>query len=288
MKKIFKHPSFWGILAALVIIVPQMNLFDFLGTDSLHIGVLKGSMDYPGMSSFNLYRFADGNPELMSEIVSRGYYPWFASLHWKVIFARHLPSLLIAANYKICGMKPLGYIIHTLLWYIALIVLLGIMMDRLLRPLAGKAHHPAAYLALIFFAFSTSHIEVVFYGAARWLFIVGTLALLALLAHLKWREDNWKPGRYLSIIAIVLALFSGEAALAALAYLAAYELFGTVDVFKKRIRALLPVIILAFVYLCCYKLMGYGTGGQDFYINPLKSTVNFYQSLTHSNGIYIG
>jgi hypothetical protein len=185
----------------------------------------------------------------------------------------------MAANHKICGLHPLGYMIHTLFWYIVLIAVLGLLVNRLLPASPGKAHHPASYLVVIMFAFSTSHLEIIYYGAARWLLIAAVFAVAGLLAHLKWREQNWKPGRYLSIIAFALALLSGEAALAALAYLAAYELFGSKDTFKIRMTALLPTVILVGIYLLGYKLMGYGTGGQDYYINPLSEPVTFMTAL---------
>ncbi|UCH92992.1 MAG: hypothetical protein JSV88_22245 [Candidatus Aminicenantes bacterium] len=279
MKKIFKSPIFWGIIAALLVIVPQINVYQFAGTDCFHIGVLEGLIKYPGVGPFTLYQFADGNPDRMSEMISEGQYPWFTSPDWKVSFCRHLPSALIALNHKICGLKPFGYVIHSLLWYMALISILGLLVKRIVPGWHGKLSHPVTYLTLIIFAFSTSHLLIVCYGATRWLLIATTLALAGLLAHLKWREQGWKPGRYLSLIAFFLALLSGEAALAVLAYLAAYELFGSQEPFKKRIKALLPTALLVFVYLIFYRVMDYGTGGQDLYINPLTDPITFITAL---------
>jgi hypothetical protein len=279
MKKIFKSPILWGIIAVLLVVVPQLNIYQFIGTDCIHIGVLEGLWGYPGMGPFTLYQFADGNPRRMSEIISRGFFPWFYSPDHKVSFCRHLPSALIALNHKICGLKPLGYTIHSLLWYMALISLLGLLVRRIVPARQGKRYHPVTYLTLIIFAFSTSHMLIVFYVAARWLLIATTLALAGLLAHLKWREQGWKPGRYLSLIAFFLALLSGEAALAVLAYLAAYELFGSQEPFKKRIKALLPTAVLVFVYLIFYRVMDYGTGAQDLYINPMTEPITFITAL---------
>jgi hypothetical protein len=279
MKKIFKSPILWGIIAALLVIVPQLNIYQFTGTDCIHIGVLEGLWDYPDLGPFNLYQFADGNPQRMCEIISRGYFPWFTSPDQQVSFCRHLPSAFIALNHKICGMKPLGYVIHSLLWYMALISILGVLVKRIVPGWHGKLSHPVTYLTLIIFAFSTSHMLILFYSAARWLLIATTLALAGLLAHLKWREQGWKPGRYLSLIAFFLALLSGEAALAVLAYLAAYELFGLQEPFKKRIKALLPPAVLVFVYLIFYRVMDYGTGGQDLYINPMTDPIAFITAL---------
>lgn len=279
MKRIFKSPVFWGVLAVLVIIVPQLGIYDFIGTDCFHVGFLEGVLEYPGFGPFNLYRFANGDPEHMSDIISNNFFPWFSSLDWKLIFCRHLPSLLIALNHKICGLKPLGYIIHSLLWYMLLIAVLGFLMGRIAPGSESKRFHPAAYLAVIIFAFSTSHMEIVFLGSARWMLITTTFALAGLVFHLKWREQGWKPGRYLSLLAIFLALLSGEAALALLAYLAAYELFGSGEPLEKRIKALLPAAVLVVIYLLFYRLMDYGVGGQDLYINPLADPLAFLTDL---------
>lgn len=279
MKKIFKSPIFWGITAVLLVVVPQINLYQFTGTDCIHIGVLEGLWDYPGLGPFTLYQFANGNPKWMSEIISNAFFPWFTSLDWKVNFCRPLSSGLIALNHEICGLKPLGYTIHSLLWYMVLISILGLLVKRIVPTRQGRCYHPVTYLTLIIFAFSTSHMLMLFYGAARWLLIATTLALAGLLAHLKWREQGWKPGRYLSIIAFFLALLSGEAALAVLAYLAAYEFFGSQKPVKNRIKALMPTALLVFVYLIYYRLMNYGTASQDLYINPMTDPVSFITAL---------
>jgi hypothetical protein len=70
-----------------------------------------------------------------------------------------------------------------------------------------------------------------------------------LAAHLKWREKNWRPGRLLSLIAVITALLAGEASLSVLAFLAVYGLFGRSDPFKKRFAALVPGVFITVAYL---------------------------------------
>lgn len=276
MKKFFKSPFFWAVLAALLVIAPQLRIYQFLGTDCIHVGVLEGRLDYPGLGPFALYQFSDGTPQWNAELVSKGLWPWFINPYWKINFCRHLPSALTALNHQLCGLHPTGYVIHSLLWYIALVVLLGLLASRLAAGWAGRS---VALLTMVIFAVSMSHAEVIFYCATRWMLMAAVFALLALLAHMSWREQGWKPGRFLSIAAIVLALLCGEAALAALAFLAAYELFGRSDPFKRRITALLPAVGLVVVYLIIYRIVGYGTGGQGLYLNPFNDPGAFIVGL---------
>lgn len=279
MKQMIKSPIFWGIVAALLLIIPNFQYYQFYGSDITHIGVLEGTIDFPGLEPLSLYRFSDGTPEHMNEVISKGYFPWYTSPYWKMYFCRHLPSALIALNHKISGMEPAGYMVHNIFWYLLLIVMLGILYRRLIPGLDGKAHHPAVYIALLLFALAMRQQLVVFYGSARWMMVVTVFALAGLLAHIKWREHGWKPGRYLSLIWFFLALLSGEAALAILAYLAAYELFGRSDPLKKRIHALLPTAIMVFIYLVIYKIVGYGGGGMGTYVNPFSDPVGFIAGL---------
>ncbi len=317
MKRLIKSPFTWGVLAALLVLIPHIHLYDFIGTDCIQMGVLEGTVDFPGMKPYHLYHFADGTAEHAQKLRDRGLYPWFTADEIKMNFCRHLASCLTALNHEICGLNPMGYIIHSLFWYLAVIIMVGIFARSILPPPAtssrkleatqgsnkgvGKqnSHFAAVTIALILFALPLRNAILVFYGSARWLLIASTLGLLGLVFHIKWRQDGWKPGRYLSIIFFILALLTGEAALAVMAFLVAYELFGrggreistgesnepgAVDrglnePLKKRIIALLPAVVLVFIYLVFHRLMGYGAGGFEYYIHPFDHPLNFLISL---------
>jgi hypothetical protein len=279
MKKLLRTPIIWGILAALLVAVPQLQFYKFFGTDCTHIGILEGTLDYPGMGPLALYQFSDGSLEHMNEIISEGFYPWFTNPRWKMNFCRHIPSGLMAMTHGVFGQTAIAYPIHSLLWYLIIIVFLGLLVRRILPGTGGWVNHPAAYMVLVIFAFSTRNAEILFYGGARWLLVATAFVLAGFLAHLKWREENWKPGRFLSLAAFLAALLSGEASLAVLAFLAAYELFGSADPLKIRIKALLPTSIMVFVYLIIYRLMGYGGGGMDLYTHPFSDPVGFITAL---------
>jgi hypothetical protein len=279
MKKLLKSPIFWGVVAALVVTIPWVTAYEFFATDCTHVGVLSGRMDYPGMGPLTLYRFFDGTPQHMSAMISAGYQPWFSTLDRKMNMCRHLSSAFTALNYQISGMNPEGYVLHSVLWYLVIIVLVGLLVRRIVPDSGAGAHHPVSFITVIIFALAYRNAFMIYYGGARWLLITMAFGLAGLLAHIKWREQDWKPGRYLSLTAFLLALLSGEAALAMLAFLAAYELFGRSDPIKKRISTLLPAAVMAFIYLIIYKLMNYGTANLAIYSNPFNDPIGFISTL---------
>jgi len=279
MKKLLKSPILWGVLAALVVTIPPVKNYEFLWTDCTHVGVLSGRIDYPGMGPLTLYRFSDGNPQHMSALISAGLEPWFSTPDRKMNMCRHLSSAFTALNYQISGMNPLGYVLHSVLWYLVLIVLVGFLVRRIVPGSGGGSVHPVSFITVIIFALASRNAMNISYGGTRWLLITMAFGLAGLLAHIKWREQDWKPGRFLSLIAFLLALLSGEAALAMLAYLAAYELFGTSDPVKKRISALIPAAVMTFIYLVIYRLMNYGTANLGTYTNPFNDPIGFISAL---------
>lgn len=279
MKKLLKSPILWGVLAALVVTIPWVTSYEFFGTDCTHVGVLAELIDYPGMGPLTLYRFLDGSPQHMSALISEGLWPWFSTLDSKMIMCRHLSSALTALNYKISGLNPLGYALHSLLWYLVLIVLVGFLVRRIVPDSGSRTVHPISFITVIIFALAVRNADIVNYGGARWLLITMAFGLAGLLSHIKWREQDWKPGRLLSLIAFLLALLAGEAALAMLAYLAAYELFGSSDPLKKKISAILPAAVMVFIYLIIYRIMNYGTANMGLYSNPFNDPIGFISAL---------
>jgi hypothetical protein len=279
MKKLLKSPIFWGVLAALVVTVPEVTVYEFCGSDCTHVGVLSGRMEYPGMGPLTLYQYEDGNPQHISALISSGFLPWFSTLDMKMTMCRHLSSAFTALNYQISGMNPLGYVLHSVLWYLVIIVLLGFLVRRIVPGSGTGTNHPVSFITVIIFALAYRNAFIISYGGARWLLITMAFGLAGLLAHIKWREEGWNPGRYLSLIAFLLTLLAGEAALAMLAYLAAYELFGTADPVKKKISALLPAVIMTFIYLVIYRLMNYGTANLETYTNPFNDPIGFIIAL---------
>jgi hypothetical protein len=279
MKRLLMSPILWAMLAAVVVSVPIIRSYDIIATDATHVVHLEGLKHYSGYGPLTLYRFADGSPEHMSALISAGFYPWFTNLDHKMNLFRPIPSLLIYLNHRISRLNPVGYPVHSLLWYLLLIVSMGVLARLITAKTDSGGFHPVCYIALLLFALAARNYFFIIYAGGRYLLILLTFGLAGLTAHIKWREQGWKPGRWLSLCAFLLCLLCGEAALALLAYLAAYELFGSPDALKKRINALLPVGALVVIYLLFYRLMDYGTANFDLYTNPFNDPMGFISAL---------
>ncbi len=98
---------------------------------------------------------------------------------------------------------------------------------------------------------------------------------MGLHLHLRWREDGWRPGAWLAPPVFAIGLGASETALAVLAYVLAYELFGATGDRRQRLRASAPAIGLATVYVAVYKAAGFGSQGFGVYLDPFGAPVEF-------------
>ena len=245
--------------AAFVLCLPGLQL-GLVADDYMHIAVLEKLLPVGG--PLDLFDWAPGNPEAIQPRIAHGPYPWTTDPNVRVVFFRPLSSALIAldhALFKNC--VPLQHF-HSILWY-GLIILACHLLFRMNLPGA------VAFLALLLFAVDESHLFAAVWLANRNALVAAVPALFGLCAHLRWREDGWKPGLPLSLLGYALGLLGGETALGVLAYLAAYELFAAPGRWPRRLAAFLPATALVIVYLAAYKTMGYGAHGSGFYVDPI-------------------
>lgn len=245
-----------------------MPFSSFMADDFMQLGILEGVSPCTWLGPMDVYTLADGNLAHMRTLKDSGAFQWFWDPEFKAKFFRPLSSVLLIMDHAIFGLNPIGYSIHNLLWFAALIIAAGFLMQR---AVPGRI----SSLAIIIFSISGIHWYVVYWTAARHIIVAASIGLWSLLAYTKWREQGWKKGRIISISGILLSLLAGEAALGVLAYFFAYELLSTDDALKQKLKNLLPVIILTVVYLIVYKSLGYGAYGGSGYLNPVSEPLQF-------------
>ena len=253
------------MLALTVPLVPHSH---FYGDDYIQIGTLEGTFDQFGSPPFDLYRFADGSTERMKRLIETGPFPWFVHPEMKTHFFRPVSSALLTLDHALFGRHVQLYRIQAILWYLLLVLAFWAWMCRMI-PTTGRRIWAVPVLALLIFAVSDSHWSNVLWTAGRWVLMAATLALLACVAHLRWRMEGWRPGRYLSVVFAALALLSGEVSLAVFSYLVAFEIIATGGKAKERAMALVPFAVLIGVYLIFYISVGFGAAATDDYVNPL-------------------
>lgn len=215
----------------------------------------------------DVYRFI-GGAEDVKNLTAHGPFPWFCAPDLKLALFRPLSAALLALDNRLFGHAPFGWHLHSALWYLALVGAAGLVLRRLLD-------RPALAVALLLFASSDSHVMALAWIANRHSAVSVTLGLLGLAAHLRAREDGWRPGLYLAPLLCALGLLASETALGVLAYLVAFEIWGRDDAPRTRLRALAPPILLAVAYVLAYKLGGYGTYHSGSYIDPLGEPLSF-------------
>jgi hypothetical protein len=160
-----------------------------------------------------------------------------------------------------------GYRLHGALWFVLLAVGVAGLFRRALPG-------PVGVLALIVFTISGIH-GILSWTATRHIVIAAALGVLAVGAHMRWREQDWRPGLPLALVEFALALAASEAALGVLAYLLAYEALGAPGRLRRRVVALLPISGLVVIYLGLYVALGLGSPGSGVYFDPLHEPLRF-------------
>lgn len=274
-------PLFGAVLITLIFGFIQLPFSQFMADDFMQLTMLEGVSPHTWTGPADLYTLADGNPGHMKISKDEGAWQWFQDPQLKVKFFRPLTSLLLALDHAVFGINPIGYGIHNILWFLSLVIAVGIIIKRLSRtPGRGgdsffALPDPVCTWAIYIFALSGIHWYVVYWAACRHIIIAGSIAAWSLSAYIKWREEGWKKGRIISVFGFITALFAGETALAVLAYLLAYEIILPSRDLKAKLKNLSPFLVLVAVYLIFHKFAGYGAAAGAGYIDPLKETLRF-------------
>jgi len=259
----------WGfravILIAALLALPSLFVGFFLD-DYAHLEAVDGLS--PVASAWNLYCFAPGNPALTAHLIDTGPLPWFTAPDIRVRFFRPLSSGTMILDRALFGDASWGYHLHSVLWYLALLIVIGRLLRRALPGSLGV-------LTLALFAVDESHWFPVVWWAHRNTLVAAAFGFAGLLAYVRWRETGWRPGLPLALVSFGLGLLGGEAALSVFGYLLAYEMLAAPGSLSSRSRALLPFVGLGAVYIAGYVLGGYGVSGTGCYFSPLSDPLTY-------------
>jgi len=253
----YRHPIVLAVVVGILLALPSLWV-GFIPSDLPLIAQVEGW--YPQMGqSFNVYAFFRDLPTT----------PWWTSPHANIAFWRPLASALLRLDNWLFGRHTIFYHLHSLVWLAALIVACGLLYLRL----PGRV----GVLALLILVLDESHISTIGWICNRHAVVSIVPALFGLLAHLRWREERWRPGRPLALVGFVAGLLGGETALSILAYAMAYELFaGAPDAspaLSQRLRGLWPLVLLAGGYVVAYRAMGFGVSGTSIYLDPANDPI---------------
>jgi hypothetical protein len=255
------------LLLGILLHLPSFQ-FGFLLDDYLLLGIIEGDFAAWGTER-SPFSFFVGDAEETARIASVGGYPWWIDDGIKIKGARPLSQWLLRVDLALSGRTAPGYHLHSLLWWLAALWVCGLVLRRALPGGTGT-------LALLLFALDAGHVLPAGWIANRNALVALTPVLLALWAHIRWREEGWRTGRLVAGAGMIIGLLGGELAVAAISYLVAYELFGApVRGMRDRAAGLAPIAILVAAYLLIYRLLGYGAAGSGLYIDPGQDPIGY-------------
>jgi hypothetical protein len=250
------------LLVAALLGLAELPFAALMADDLMQLGALEGVLPSSAWTGpLDLYTISDGDPEHVRAMQDAGAFPWFFGPAFEMAFLRPVSSALVALDHATWELWPPGHRLHGGLWLLALVAGFGLVVRRALP--SGLAS-----LALVVFAVSAIHGSL-FWNATRHVVVAGALGVLALAAHLEWREAGWRAGHLLSIAGFALALAASEAALSVIAYLVAYEALGAGGRAGERLRAAAPALLLTAAYVALYLALGLGAAGGG-YADPLR------------------
>lgn len=258
-----------ALLLAVLLALPSL-LVGFYSDDWVQIAFLR-DLSVSKNEPWQLYRFLPDDPALVARLIREGGMPWWTDPELHYGFLRPLSSLLFALDHALFGLAPLGYHVHTALWGVAFVGAGALVYRRSLPPVT-------AGLALLLFCVDDVRSQATQWIAARHALVSAVPAFLGLAAHIAHRRGTFRAGRFVAPLLFAVGLAGGESAVACLAYVFAYELFGPEargTPGSARARALAPVTVVMALYVGIYRALGSGVSTNGQYYDPLHDPAGF-------------
>lgn len=227
----------------------------------------------PDVGRFDMFTMSRGNPETIRYFKNMGFAPWWTPEDFKLGFWRPLASAHHFVQYQLWPHSPVPMHAVSLAWLAVATYLAALVYRRFIgvRWIAG--------LAALLYAVQPGHAMTAGWIANQNALLSVTFGLGAILAHDRWRVEQWKPGAVIGPSLLMLSVLSAESGTAAGAYLLAYGLLA--DPSKMRPRGLLflaPHVAVGLVWASFYKMRGYTVDGSGFYIDPAGQPAEFLRA----------
>ncbi|MBN2376077.1 MAG: hypothetical protein JXD22_06735 [Sedimentisphaerales bacterium] len=270
------HPKFPFLLALAAMILTLGSLsVGIVMDDCWHWVALTKTEIFDGTlpghfgSGLDIFRFLDGDPQHNFALMDSGVIPWWTVRDIKGAFWRPLTSVTHWLDYKLWPEYPVLMHLHSVLWYGLLVVVTALLYRRFmgLTWMAG--------LAALLFAVDDAHGTAVGFLANRNALIATFFGVLALIAHHRWRNSNWRAGLVVGPLFLLLSLLSKESGVGICAYLIAYALCLDRGSLWQKAKTLLPYVIVVIGWRIIWSWLGYGVNGIGWYIDPICEPVRF-------------
>ena len=233
--------------------------------DFVQWAVFTRSIDHvahPG-TLFGLFDLVDGSAAQLQSMKDAGRLLWSASDSLHLSFWRPVSELTHWVDDVLWRDSPTLMRVHSLLWYGALLALLG----RFYRML--DTSRVRSGLAMALFATSSLHFFVVMWISARNQIIAACFCVLTLMAYHTWRRSGLVRYGLLGGLTLVLSLLSAEAGVATGGYLLAYALcYEQGPLWRQRLWRLAPFFMLIAAWRITHVALGFGSASSGSYVDP--------------------
>lgn len=261
-------PSAPLAIVALALLLSSPALFVGLaGDDYFHKLVLTGQGEIAAIPRDPLAMFvwADGDPERGHAMMEVGMTGWWSDPRLVMAYFRPLAVATHWLDYRLWPASPWLMHLHSLLWFALGLLLLSRLYRRLLAH-AGPPFLPG--LALLLYAIDDAHGMTLGWLANRNAILAFTLSLLVLLSHDRAVRDHDPRASRAAPLALLLALFAGESALAITGYLFAYALFLDPAPRRQALLRLWPCATVTVLWALAYRALGCGARGSGLVVDP--------------------
>ncbi|MFQ5525668.1 MAG: hypothetical protein ACE5GX_05345 [Thermoanaerobaculia bacterium] len=230
----------------------------------------RAAHEVEAMEAFSLMR---GESAYLDDYIDWGVFPWWTADNLRLSFLRYLTVATVWIDYRLWPDSAALMHAHSLAWLGGLIAVAALLYRRMM----GSSL--AAGLAGLLYAIDEAHA-----GAAAWLANRNALTatffgVLCLVAHDRWRRSDKRSGAWAGPVFLAMGLASGEMALSALGYLAAYALFVDPSGPRGGTTALGGHGAVVVIWAAVYRLGGFGTRGSGLYLDPIGDAAAYLAML---------
>lgn len=282
-ERLLTHPRFTLGLIVIALLLTTPSLTVGLQFDDYLLRTTIQTAPNPLTVINTLFVLMDGNPVHTRQKMETGQFPWYSLPTGQVSFWRPLSAFTHWLDFTLWPNTPWLMHAQNLLWF----ALFGFAVCALYRQLkttftpTNLAWPPLLLtnLAALLYLLDDAHGFAVGWISNRNALLSALFGFLALLAHHHWRHSHNRTQAFLSLFWLALALLSGEAGLATLAYLLAYALCLDSAQSQQRLASLLPSLIVVALWRIAYSAQGFGAYGTS-YIDPGREPLRFAGALT--------
>lgn len=279
MKRLYGVFVLAAVIIGILLNLPSLDIgasFDDYYHQAFIESHLKSSRDFPLMPRpwWDLFNYSGpGGPEEVRRGISIGKYPWWTYPKLRLAFFRPLSAVSHYFDY-IAWPKSLRLMhAHNILWYIGILIVLGVYYRRITR--IGWA----AGLALIIYCVDEARVESVAWIASRNTLLTAFFSIVTLICYDKWRRDGWRWGAIATPVLYVITHLCSEGAWGLWAHFIAYAWFLDRATPVKRLLSLLPMFVISVVWRLIYNALGYGIYATFYYFDPINSPLRYLYEL---------